>query len=55
MKTENELFDLKADPNEMSNLWDDEDYSSIKHELIQKLVEIEIDAIDRVPLPTAQG
>ena len=52
---ENELFDLEVDPNEMNNLWDDKDYSSIKHELIQKLVEIEIDAIDRVPLPTAQG
>jgi arylsulfatase A-like enzyme len=31
------LFDLKQDPEEMNNLWDDENYLGIKNKLIQKI------------------
>jgi arylsulfatase A-like enzyme len=51
----NELFNLKTDPCEMRNLWDDEAHSAVKNRLIQKLAEMEINAVDRVPLPTAQA
>ncbi len=51
----NELFNLKDDPGEMQNLWDDEVYKAVKNRLIQKLAELEINAVDRVPLPTAQA
>lgn len=34
-----ELFDLENDPNELNNLWDKEDYSSIKNQLIHKLLQ----------------
>ena len=51
----NELFNLKDDPGEMQNLWDDEVHTAVKNKLIQKLAELEINAVDRVPLPTAQA
>ena len=51
----NELFDLRDDPGEMYNLWDNNAYKDIKSHLIEKLVDLEISAIDRVPLPTAQA
>ena len=54
-KCMNELFDLKDDPGEMYNLWDNNAYKDIKSHLIEKLVDLEISAIDRVPLPTAQA
>jgi len=51
----NELFNLKDDPGEMDNLWDCRKFSSIKFDLIQKMAELQINAVDRVPLPTAQA
>ncbi len=51
----NELFNLKDDPGEMYNLWDSIAHSVTKSQLIEKLAELEINAIDRVPLPTAQA
>ena len=51
----NELFDLKNDPFELSNLWDDEQHSTIKCMLLEKLVDSQIRSINTVPRPTAQG
>ena len=51
----NEMFNLKDDPDEMYNLWDCKKLNSIKSDLIQKMAELQINAVDRVPLPTAQG
>lgn len=54
-KCPNELFDLEADPGEMTNLWDSEQHKDIKSQLIEKLAEMEVAVANRVPLPTAQG
>lgn len=36
---EGELFDLKEDPNEMINLWNDPDYKELKQELLLKVLQ----------------
>ena len=54
-KCQNELFDLENDPGEMSNLWDSAKHQDIKARLVEHLAELEIAAVDRVPLPTAQA
>ena len=54
-KCRNELFDLEDDPGEMTNLWESDDHADIRNRLIEKLAELEIAAVDRVPLPTAQA
>lgn len=51
----NELFNLKDDPGEMTNLWDSAEHVDIKAYLIERLAELEINAVNRVPLPTAQA
>ena len=54
-RCENELFNLSEDQYEMKNLWHEPDYADIKSMLIEKLAEAEIAAVDRAPLPTAEG
>ena len=54
-KCQNELFDLKNDPGEMTNLWDSADHAEVRAMLIEKLAEMEIAVADRVPLPTAMA
>lgn len=54
-QAENELFDLIADPGEMTNLWDNADYAKVRADLTQKLAELEIAAVDRTPMPTAEA
>jgi len=54
-KCPNELFDLAADPDEMSNLWTSDAHKDVKADLLERLAELEIAAVDRVPLPTAQA
>ena len=54
-KCPNELFDLSQDPGEMTNLWASEEHASIKAELIEILAELEVAAVDTVPLPTDQA
>ena len=54
-KCPNELFDLEADPGEMTNLWDSDAHMGIKSRLIERLAELEIAVANRVPMPTAQG
>jgi arylsulfatase A-like enzyme len=54
-KCANELFDLAEDPGEMTNLWKSADHQEVKARLLERLAELEIAAVDRVPLPTAQA
>jgi len=39
----------------MTNLWDREDHAAVRAMLVEKLAEMEIAAVDRVPLPTAEA
>ena len=52
---QNELFNLKEDPGELYNLWNNMAFADIRNNLVERLAELEINAIDRVPLPTAQA
>ena len=51
----NELFDLETDPGEMVNLWDSADHAPVRAMLVERLAEMEIAAVDRVPLPTSEA
>lgn len=44
-----ELFDLKNDPHEFENLWDDPDYEDIRFELMKKNFDETVNAIDTGP------
>ena len=48
-----ELFDLETDPEEFENLWDREDYSSIKMDLLKSSFDATVEATD--PGPTKIG
>ena len=50
-----ELYDLKTDPGEFENLWDDPSHAAVKARLIENLLRAELDHIDTVPSPTAQA
>ena len=50
-----ESIDLENDPGEMANLWDSADHASVRAMLVEKLAEMEIAAVDRVPLPTSEA
>ena len=39
----------------MSNLWTSDAHKDVKADLLERLAELEIAAVDRVPLPTAQA
>ena len=52
---ENELFDLETDPGEMHNLWQSDVHQQIKAELVERLAEMQIASIGRVPLPTSEA
>lgn len=54
-KCKNELFDLENDPGEMTNLWDSKEHETIRAGLTETLAELEIEAVSRAPLPTAEG
>ena len=38
--TEGELYDMKADPRQWLNLWDDPDHAQVKQELAAKIIEM---------------
>jgi len=46
-----ELYDLKADPLEMKNLWDDPDSRELRNTMTWELLQAVIDADDRSPWP----
>lgn len=45
------LYDLKNDPVELNNLWDNEDFVNVKMEMQQKLLEMMLKNCDIFPLP----
>lgn len=44
-----ELYDLEADPNEFHNRWNDPDYRSARHDMIEQLLQASIEASDPKP------
>lgn len=50
-----EIYDLENDPNEMDNLWDDENSASLRAELMETLARKQIELTDRSPFPTARA
>jgi arylsulfatase A-like enzyme len=47
----NELVDLKNDPNELNNLWDQNQSSKLKCELLEMLARAELEYAERSPMP----
>jgi arylsulfatase A-like enzyme len=50
-----ELYDLKNDPGEFDNLWDDPAHAAVHARMVERLLLAEIEHIDRVPLPTRRA
>jgi arylsulfatase A-like enzyme len=50
-----ELYDLREDPHEMSNLWDSQEASAIRAQLTQQLAIEMLRHQDSAPLPTAMA
>jgi arylsulfatase A-like enzyme len=50
-----ELYDLAADPGEFDNLWASPAHAAIRASLMERLVQIEMAHVDRVPIPTQQA
>ncbi len=50
-----ELYDLKTDPQEFRNLWNDPSAARQRAELTETLARLEIAHADRVPFPTAHA
>jgi hypothetical protein len=45
----------QTDPGEFLNLWDDTGHAEVKSLLLERLARLEIEHIDRVPLPTGRA
>ncbi len=50
-----DLYDLKKDPNELANLWNDNNYKEIKDNLIYKMFHEILNLQDRFPKKQAQA
>jgi len=50
-----ELYDLVADPCEFDNLWDDPAHAATRSRMMERLAFLEIEHVDRVPLPTRRA
>ncbi len=48
-----EMYNLRNDPDEFDNLWDDPEHQAVKTELLERLVREKIELMDRSPFPTA--
>lgn len=50
-----ELYDLRNDPHEIRNLWDDPSAAAVRSDLLERLARLQMGAADRSPLPIRQG
>ena len=50
-----ELYDIKTDPHEINNLWNDESNSILKNQEIQKMLKLICEMQDLAPLPTGRA
>jgi arylsulfatase A-like enzyme len=50
-----ELYDLKNDPGEFENLWDDPAHAKTRAAMTERLLLAEIEHVDRIPLPTRRA
>ncbi|MGB1255421.1 MAG: sulfatase family protein [Thiolinea sp.] len=50
-----EIYDLKADPLEMRNLWDEPEYRELRNELMWELLQALMTADDRSPWPKLEA
>ena len=50
-----EMYDLKNDPYELRNLWNDPDYRDQRAELTERMLRRSINLLDRSPLPLARA
>ncbi|MFV0246271.1 MAG: sulfatase [Qingshengfaniella sp.] len=50
-----ELYDLKTDPGEFTNLWDDPASREIKLAFLERLTQAELAAVDQAPAPVARA
>jgi arylsulfatase A-like enzyme len=50
-----EMYDLVADPGEFHNLWDDARHGRERARMLERLAFLEIEHVDRVPLPTRRA
>jgi len=50
-----ELYDLKNDPGEFENLWDNSAHAATRARMTERLLLTEIEHVDRVPLPTRRA
>ncbi len=44
-----ELYDLRNDPSEFTNLWDDPAYAEVKHDLTMQLLHMLVDSESKLP------
>ena len=49
MKGYGDLFDRKNDPDEMNNLWFDKEQQNLRHELMEQLFHVNLNAQSRYP------
>ena len=50
-----ELYDLRNDPDEMENLFDDPAHADIRAQLFERLAKKQIELVDTSPMPTMQA
>tara|TARA_B100000686_G_C16770890_1_gene965078 strand:+ start:968 stop:2566 length:1599 start_codon:yes stop_codon:yes gene_type:complete len=50
-----ELYDLQKDPEEMDNLFDDQNYKYVRKEMFEKLAYRQMELVDTSPLPTMRA
>ncbi|MCC6474248.1 MAG: sulfatase-like hydrolase/transferase, partial [Burkholderiales bacterium] len=50
-----ELFDLREDPHELRNLWNDPGFAKVKAELLERMVRESIHALDTSPAPNRRA